>query len=126
MKKDQLLKHYHFDVYELAMQKGIGWVSAQTQISYLFPAFPMEEVVIQTRLISVTEKGLLLEALMWNADKTILKAVMWVKFVHYNIKAQRSQFHSEELKAFFQQIVCPLPVETSFEERVNALKSPIK
>ncbi len=76
---DQLLDNYNLDIYKLAQEKSIGWVSAQTQISYLTPAYLMEEVTIQTQLIAFSEKSLLFEGLIWNNDKMILKAVMWTK-----------------------------------------------
>lgn len=121
-REDQLLDNYDFDLYKLAHEKGIGWVAAQTQISYMAPVFPMEEVTIQTQLIACSEKSLLLEAFMWNTDKTVLKAVMWTKLVHFNLVTQKSHVHSEELMQFFMEIVNPLLPEVSFEERVKNLK----
>jgi acyl-CoA thioester hydrolase len=119
---DQLIENYNFDIYKLAKEKGVGWVTAQTQISYMVPAYLMEEVTIQTQLIASSEKSLLLEAFMWNDTKTVLKAMMWAKLVHYNLKTQNSYPHSEELMNLFRQIVNPLLTETNFEERVKSLK----
>lgn len=119
---DQLIDNYGFDIYKLAQEKGVGWVSAQTQISYIAPAYLMEEVTIQTQLIGCSDKSLLLEAFMWNIDKKVLKAVMWAKLVHFNLNTQKSYQHSEELMHFFGQIVNPLSAETNFEERVKNLK----
>ncbi|TXJ26668.1 MAG: acyl-CoA thioesterase [Chitinophagaceae bacterium] len=121
-REDQLLDNYALDIYKLAKEKGIGWVAAQTQISYMAPAYLMEEVIVQTQLIACSEKSLLLEAFMWNAGKTILKAVMWAKLVHFNLVTQKSHRHSEELMQFFKQIVSPLSLEMNFEERVKSLK----
>ena len=122
-REDQLVENYGFDVYGLAFEKGVGWVSAQTQVSYLFPAFLNEEVTIATRLIGVTEKSLLVEGLMWNREKTTLKAVMWAKLVHYNLALKRSEMHSTELMALFDQIVFPFEEEINFEERVKKLRT---
>lgn len=119
---DQLVDNYDFDIYKLAREEGIGWVSAQTQISYLIPAYLMEEVVIETQLISYSGRSLLMEAFMWNYDKTILKAVMWAKLVHFNLKAQRSHVHSEGLMDFFGKILNPVSGGMNFEERVRSLK----
>lgn len=119
---DQLIDNYNFDIYKLAEEKGLGWVSAQTQISYIVPAWLMEEVIIQTQLIGCTDKSLLLEAFMWNTDKTILKAVMWTKLVHFNLKTKRSHPHDVELMQFFRQIVSPLEIEMNFEQRIQNLK----
>ena len=119
---DQLIENYSFDIYKLAMEKGIGWVSAQTQISYLSPAYLMEEVIIQSRLIACTQKSLLLEALMWDEQKLNLKAVMWAKLVHFNLKSQRSQLHDQALMEFFRQIEYPLETSMSFDQRIQDLK----
>ena len=119
---DQLIENYNFDIYKLARTEGIGWVSAQTYISYIAPAFLMEEVVIQTQLVAFTEKTLLVEALMLNHDKSILKAAVWTRLAHFNLKTQKSHPHSEELMQFFGRIVNPLLTDTNFEERIKSLK----
>ena len=119
---DQLIEHYGFDIYKYAREYGLGWVSAQTQISYLSPAQLMEEVVIQTRLIACSEKSLLMEAQMWDLHKNNIKAVMWTKLVHFNLSTQRSHQHAEELMLFFRQFVYPLDTAMNFEERVMHLR----
>ncbi|MDB5252116.1 MAG: acyl-CoA thioesterase [Flaviaesturariibacter sp.] len=123
-REDQLRDAYGFDIYRLASEKGVGWVSAQTQISYFSPAMLNEEVVIQTRLIGATDKSLLLEALMWNSGKTALKALMWAKLVHYNLQARRSETHAPDLVDFFSRIVSPLAADTTFDTRIKQLKAP--
>jgi len=122
---DQLLDNYNLDIYKLAGEKGIGWVSAQTQISYLVPAYLMEEVTIQTQLIAVSDKSLLLEAFMWNEDKSILKSIMWAKLVHFHLQTQKSHVHSEELMQLFSQVVNPFPTKVDFETRIKDLKNKI-
>ena len=119
---DQLIDNYDFDIYKLAMEEGIGWVSAETHIAYLSPAYLMEEVVIQTQLLAFTEKSLLVEALMMNQDKSVIKAVMWTKLAHFNLKTQRSLSHSDDLMQFFQLIVNPPVADIKFEERIKSLK----
>ena len=119
---DQLIENYKLDIYQLAQTKLIAWVSAQTQISYIIPAYLMEEVTIQTQLLAYSEKSLLFEASMWNADKTVLKSVMWAKLVHFHLTTQKSHPHSAELMALFEQIVNPLPEPTDFETRVKNLR----
>lgn len=122
VRSDQLIEHYDLDTYQLAENEAIGWVSAQTNISYLAPAFPNEEVLIETRLMGFTEKSLHVEGIMWNSIKTITKAVMWFKLVHFNLKTQKSHQHSKELINLFEQIVYPISEEVIFEERVLNLK----
>jgi len=121
-RSEQLLDNYGLDIYQLAKEKGIGWVTGQTQISYLFPAFPNEVVVIETQLIGYSEKSLVFEGMMWNHDKTQLKAVMWAKLVHFHPQTQKSHSHSKELMQLFGQVINPLPMESDFETRIKNVK----
>ncbi len=119
---EQLLDQYSFNTSEIAYKQGIGWVAAQTQISYFYPASWMEIVGIETRLIQFSESSLLVEAFMWDEHKTKLKCVMWAKLVHFNIKTQKSNRHSEELMKLFNAIHYPTENNPSFDERVKSLK----
>ncbi len=121
-REDQLLENYEFDIYKLALEEGLSWVVSQNQIAYFNPAILMETVTIQTQLIFYDHKTLVLEAMMWNKNKTKLKALLWTKFVHYNLNTKKSDTHSEELMNFFEQIVIPQENPISFEERIKNLK----
>jgi YbgC/YbaW family acyl-CoA thioester hydrolase len=121
-REDQLLDDYNLDIYDLARVQNLGWVVSQTQISYLTPAYLMEEVVIQTQLIAFSDRSLSVEALMWDNSKQTLKAVMWTKLVHFNLKTQQTQGHSEDLQQLFEEIVNPMPQPVDFETRVKQLK----
>jgi len=120
---DQLIDHYNFDIYSIAREEQLGWVSAFTQVAYLQPATVMEEVVIQTALLNFSPKTLLLEALMWSHDKRTLKAGMWVRLVHFNLTTNKSQEHTAALIDFFKRVVNPLPVECTLEQRINTLQN---
>jgi len=82
----------------------------------------METVVIQTRLVSHSQKELLLEASMWNNEKTILKSVLWTKFMHFNLATRRTEIHSEEMTNLFKQIVNPIGEGLTFEDRAAQVK----
>lgn len=120
---DQLLDNYAFDINALAQEQGVAWVSAHTQISYFMPAVFMEDVLIQTRLLSYTEKSLLFEAVMYSKNKVQLKSVMWCKLVHFNLHSKQSHRHSETLMDFFQKVAYPLETGSSFEERIKRLQN---
>lgn len=120
-REDQLMKFYDFDVYKIAAEMGITWVVTQTQITYLSSAVLMETVTIQTRLLSCSEKNILLEAVMYNDEKTKIKAIMWTKFVHYNLVTKRSQEHSNTFLQFFKEVEFTLENNPSFDERVAHL-----
>ncbi|MBS1623322.1 MAG: acyl-CoA thioesterase [Bacteroidetes bacterium] len=121
-REDQLMSYYDFDVYKLAKEQGLSWVVAQTQIAYLAPAELMEIVTIQTRLMGFTEKGLMVEAIMWNENKTHIKALMWTRLAHYNLQTRTGHKHSDELTQFFSKIVAPLSTPVTFEERIKSLR----
>jgi acyl-CoA thioester hydrolase len=119
---EQLLHHYGFNSAEITHKEGIGWVSAQNQLSYFSPASWMEVVTIETKLIQYSDYSLLVEGFMWDEHKTKLKCLMWAKLVHFNIKTQRSHKHSPELMNLFSEVHCPLEHSYTFEERVKSLK----
>ena len=116
------MKYYNFDVYKLAKETGNTWVVAQTNIAYLSSAELMESLNIQTRLTSFNEKYLIIEAKMFNENKTQLKSVMWSKLAHYNLRTKKSHEHTIELMAFFKEVYYPLEGNQTFEERVLSLK----
>ena len=121
-REDQLIEHYDIDIYKLGKTEGKNWVVGSNQISYLRPAFLMEDVVIDSQLINYTKSTLQVEIRMWNKDKTELKAVMWSTFVHFNLIKLKPENHSEKFMELFESV--NLPIEASnFENRIGALKS---
>jgi acyl-CoA thioester hydrolase len=122
-REDHLWENYKFNVYHYAKEHGKSWVVGSNQVVYLKPAMLMETVVIQSTLLLLREKDILVEMMMWNKDKTQLKAVLWSSFVHFNLVTQKSEMHTDELMNYFKQFEQPLPVQMSFEERVAQLKS---
>jgi acyl-CoA thioester hydrolase len=119
---EQLLSNYGFNSAEIAKKEGVGWVSAQNQLSYFNPASWMERVTIESRLIQYSDYSLLIEGLMWDEHKKSLKCLMWAKLVHFDIKTQRSHKHSDALMKLFSEIRYPLEQNFTFEERANFLK----
>ena len=121
-REDQLQAEYNLSVFGLAKEKGISWVVGQNQIAYLRPALVMETVVVQSQLISLSNKVIQVEYRMLNQEKTEIKLLMWAKFVHFSLKEQRAVSHDEELQRLFEQILLPVP-EKSFEERVATIRA---
>lgn len=115
-REDQVLEHYNLDLYKVIKEQKLGWVVSNSQISYLRPAFTMEKVAIETQLIQCSSKHLTIEALMWNEDKTILKSFCWMSFIHFNLKTNQVEKHSDEFMHLFNTVVNPLS-ELSFSER---------
>ena len=121
-REDMLIEHYGIDVYKMAKEQGVSWVSGSNQIAYLRPALLMENVTIESELILYSDSVLMVEMKMFNEEKTQLKSVLWASFVHFNLLKQKKHQHSEELMDFFKNIHTPLPQRT-FEERINHIKS---
>jgi acyl-CoA thioester hydrolase len=102
--RDQQLKEYYqLSLIEQAAE-GWGWFSTQNLISYLKPAAYGEKVWIKSRLIGVDEVGLHLEMMMYNEDKSQLKAVLWAKFLYVDLRVRKKTVHSEDLMAFFNEV----------------------
>ncbi len=120
-REDQILEHYGIDIYKMARTIGKSWVVGSNQIAYINPAFLMEEVLIDSQLISFDDTNLNVELRMWNKDKTKIKAVMWSTFVHFNLMKQKRDFHSEDLMKIFKSVHNPVE-EIYFAERIKYFK----
>lgn len=120
-REDALIKYYNIDIYKMAKTQGKSWVSSSNQIAYLKPVFLMESVVIQSQLINYSDSELQVEMRMYNEDKSVLKAIIWSSFVHFNLLKQQREKHSKKLIQLFKNINKPL-VHKSFEARINQLK----
>lgn len=116
-REDQIAQHYNLDIFKIAREKKIAWLVAQNQIAYMRPAFFMETVVIQSQLLSYSEKSVQVEIRMYNEEKTVLYALMWSTFVHVNIETQSSNKHSEDLMGLFHEVHFPV-LEEGFDARV--------
>lgn len=92
----------------------------EDQIAYLRPAFTMETVLIDSQLIRVTEKSLLVEMRMWDAERRKLKSLLWANFVHFAFKSTASINHPAAFLDFCNDIVLPVE-QTTFEERNHYL-----
>ena len=120
-REDHLSKDHQFNIYAYAKEKKLSWVVSQNQIAYLKPAVLMETVVIQTGILQMDERQILVEMRMWNKDKTKLKALLWTRFVHFNFVTQKSEIHSAELMDKFKPFENSTIHATSFEARVEQL-----
>ncbi|RNL91708.1 acyl-CoA thioesterase [Sinomicrobium pectinilyticum] len=122
-REDQLLEQYNLDIFRIVREQGLGWVVSSSHIAYLKPVFTMEEVVIETQLIRYSDKHLQVEARMWDKDKTVLKSVAWINFVHFNLRTSKVQRHTEEFMELFREVLLPVK-STTFEERHLSFRSP--
>ena len=122
-REDQAMKYLNFNIYGYAAEKGLSWVVSKNQIVYIKPAFLMETVVIDSTILELREKDLLVEMKMWNEKKDKLKSILWSNFAHVNLKTQKPETHSQELMAIFKPLENSLPTPVNFDERVENLRS---
>jgi acyl-CoA thioester hydrolase len=118
-REDQLIEHYGLDIYQVGTTEGIGWVVAQNQIAYLQPALLMEKVWITSKLIEFSSRSITVEFEMYNSDESLLKALMWSRFVHFDIRKRQSMVHSEKYTDLFTSAHHPVE-ESDFDSRVKA------
>lgn len=115
-REDQIAEYYDLDIFKYLKKTGLSWVVASNQISYIRPAFTMETVLIESQLIQFSDNFLVVEMKMWNEDQTELKAILWIKFIQFNIQTQKVANHSEDLMKLFQAVVAPVE-QSVFENR---------
>lgn len=119
-REDQVLEHYGIDFYKLMKEQGIGWVVGTSQIMYLNPAITMETVLIESQIIKYSGKSLTVEMRMWDKDRSRIKALLWSNYIHFNLRTQRSESHSDEFMSLFSSVHQPVE-QPGFEERGRTL-----
>lgn len=124
-REDQIAEHYGLDVFQYMKKTGLSWVVASNQISYLKPAFTMETVLIESQLIQYSENTLLVEMKMWDENESKLKALLWIKFIAFDLQTQKATNHSDDLMKLFESVVLPVDQET-FEKRTLEVIQKIK
>jgi thioesterase-3 len=115
-REDQIAEHYDLDIFQYLQTTGLSWVVASNQINYIKPAFTMETIVIESQLIQFSNNSLLVEMKMWNNDETELKAILWIKFIQFNVQTKKVSNHSDDLMKLFESVVVPIE-ESIFENR---------
>lgn len=122
-REDHLLSNLGFNIYRFAAETGLSWVVGKNQIVYLKPAFLMELVTIDSTLLLLGERDVLVEMKMWNEGKDKLKSVLWSQFVHVNMKTQRPEKHAAELMDLFKPFENPLDEKLTFDQRIENLRT---
>lgn len=124
-REDHLIRYYDLNVFQMANREKKAWVVGQNEIAYLKPALVMEPVVIETRLIRYNERFVQPEMIMYNQDKSQVKAVLWSRFFYFDFAEGRAITHGEELMNLFETLNMPLSVDR-VEDRARMLSSELK
>lgn len=120
-REDQVMNAYEFDIYHYSQTKGLGWVVTQNHIAYLRPALLMEKIAIESQILVSKPKFIQLEMRMFDQENR-LKSLLWVQFVHVDIRQSKSVAHSDQLQAVFDKVCLPVD-EHDFNERLKVLSA---
>jgi acyl-CoA thioester hydrolase len=115
-REDQIEEEYNLNIFNHLKKTGQCWVVGSNQIIYLKPAFLMEEIIVESKLIDYDEKSIRVEMKMFNKDKTQLKSLLWIRFIYFDAKSQKSAIQPEEFMSLFKDVEVPQLAKT-FEER---------
>lgn len=121
-REDHVLQYYGFDIYDHAARTGESWVVAQNQIAYFSPAKPMEKVLIQSSILEWSSSDILVEMQMWNEACNKIKALLWTRYAHFDLRQQKRISHSDHLNSLFGPLENALPHKMTFDERVAGFK----
>ncbi len=120
-REDQVLEAYGLNIYALAHTHGIGWVVAHNQIAYIKPANLMENVRITSKIIRFESRWMDVEFIMSNGKSGELRAFMWTRFVHVDIRSASSIEHSAEFIEMFNSVLHPVE-DTDFQSRLKTVR----
>ncbi|MBA9075704.1 MULTISPECIES: acyl-CoA thioesterase [Rufibacter] len=125
-REDQVEAAYGLDIHAFFRKTGRAWVVGQNQIVYLNPAQVRELVTIQTSIRHVTETSMLVEHLMFDAEKKRLKSVLWTKFIYIDVRKNERASHEPELMELFNEVAVKEETPALFEDRVKQLREQMK
>jgi len=121
-REDQVLEAYDLDIYNVAITQGIGWVTAQNQIAYIRAAVMKEKVEITSKIIQFAPRAMSVEFQMLNPETRQIKAFMWSKFVHIDMRTTKSIPHNEYFMDMFSRLTVSVDAD-HFEERVKTIRA---
>ena len=121
-REDHISESYGMTLAGFAKQ-GIGWVVSSNQIAYLRSAKVNEPVIIRSAIIDLSATHILVEMQMLDEKRTHVKAALWSKFVHINLKDGRRTDHSPDLMELFSNVKVG-NITNDFNVRMAELKNP--
>ena len=90
----------------------------------MLPVFFRERVKIKTRLIKFDKATILMEGVMSDESETLVKSVVWINFIYFDLDKGKVISHSEELMRQWQNIWfgSPEAVISNFEGRLEQIR----
>lgn len=124
---DQLLQFYNFNLFEVAEKTNHGWVVTKNHTAFLSPVTMLEQVIIRTQLIEMTENRITVEGVMLDNNARRVKAVTWIEFTFVNLLTGRTANHTDDLMNLFRAVVVgDIFAPDGFNGRVDTLKAQFK
>lgn len=102
-REDHLKESYNIDLKEF-LQQDLAWLIKSHEIIYLQPALYLETVHIQSSLIKVTDKMMLVEMIMKDELESQVKAAIWTTFIPVNLQTKKVQNHNASFMEFARSI----------------------
>lgn len=121
-REDHIADSYGLSLAHFA-RLGVGWVVSSNQIVYQRPALVNEQVMVRSAVMEFSATEALVEMQMHDLRRTHLKAVMWSRFVHVNLKDGKRTTHSPEITTLFESVKLGGYSESDFSKRVTDLRS---
>lgn len=121
-REDHCAQHYQIDNYEQSKQSGCLWVVLQNQIAYIKEVKFNQQIIITSKVIKISDKTNTVEILMYDKEKKIVHACLWLTLVYFNMKTRKSEDQPENIVGLFKEIHVPLS-DQLFEERIETLRA---
>jgi len=125
-REDHLKTEYQLDLARF-YQQGVSWLVAGHEISYIRPAAYNEQVVVKSALLQATPGSLLVEMMMLDEKHSQLKALLWTRFTHVNIRTGKKEDHTDDFMAFARAVeIDTVDVSKGFQHRLKTVIEEIK
>jgi YbgC/YbaW family acyl-CoA thioester hydrolase len=105
-REDHLKATYGIDLKEWA-SRGLGFVVSRHEIQYIRPVTYNETICIRSALSGYGDNYLDVEMLMYDQDELSLKAILWSRFTHINVRTGRKEDHTPEILDFARSVLVP-------------------
>jgi acyl-CoA thioester hydrolase len=111
-REDHVEEQFGLNIYSMAWKTGTSWIVGTNQIMYLRPALLSEQVILESQLIDFSDKKILVEMRMFDAEKKQLKSFMWSDFIYIQLKSGKSHHHEDNLMEMFKSAHAPVEQST--------------
>lgn len=121
VREDHLLECYGIDCFEMQKHTNKNWLVAKTKIAYIFPVSFKEKISVITRVINYDHTSFLLEGVMLDNNRKIVKSIIWMDFKYFDLINAKLTKHSDELMELFEKILVEGVNSENFDKRVKEI-----